>query len=106
MRSFTRQTKLILFTTSLLLLAVASVEASHHRKGDRFDIVASEQQAAPLTYAQLHHCDWVGPGARAVYRCNLVDPQSSAVVARETTPTRHCDWVGPGARAMYVCRYQ
>jgi hypothetical protein len=48
-------------------------------------------------------CDWIGPGARAVYRCGLADPP--LVLTQNTvTPQRSCDWVGPGARAVYRCR--
>jgi hypothetical protein len=106
MKDIARYAKPILLTLGLLPLAAASVEAGHHKKGDRFAIVTAAPQAspAPLTYAQIHHCDWVGPGARAVYRCNLAEPSQPLVVASQA-PRRVCDWIGPGARAQYMCRY-
>ena len=108
MKDIGHYTKLILCSLSLLPLAVASVEAGHHRKGDRLAIVAAppHSSAPALTYAQLHHCDWVGPGARAVYRCNLAEPsQPLVVVSQDRAPRRVCDWIGPGARAQYMCQY-
>jgi hypothetical protein len=104
MKKLLHRTGLVIFVSSLLPLAIASVEAAHHRKGDRFDIGARKPPAAAPTYAQAHHCDWVGPGARAVYRCNL-DVTPPWFVTQVYVPHRVCDWVGPGARAAYVCRY-
>jgi hypothetical protein len=108
MKDIVPYAKPILLALSLLPLAIASVEAGHHKKGDRLNVVAARWQssATTLTYAQFHHCDWVGPGARAVYRCNLAEPsQPLVVVSQDHAPRRVCDWIGSGARAQYMCRY-
>jgi hypothetical protein len=106
MKNIARHTIPVLFALGLVPLAVASVEAGHHQKGDRLAVVAAQPQASavPLTYAQVHHCDWVGPGGRAVYRCNLAEPSQPLVVVSQA-PRRVCDWIGPGGRAQYMCRY-
>jgi hypothetical protein len=48
-------------------------------------------------------CDWIGPGARAVYRCSYVDPQPVHMTF-DVAPQLSCDWIGPGARAVYRCK--
>jgi hypothetical protein len=75
------------------------------------------QAATPIKKAEHHHiyvrairapqprrvCDWIGPGARAVYRCTYVDPQP-VHMTYDIAPLRSCDWIGPGARAVYRCK--
>jgi hypothetical protein len=79
--------------------------------------VATAGHAATTTKKIHHHvrvvkaptpqprrvCDWIGPGARAVYRCTTVDPDP-VHVTYDVTPQRICDWIGPGVRAVYRCR--
>jgi hypothetical protein len=89
-------TKTIVIALSLVCLAAASADAT-------------PPQAGPATesYAQVHHCGWVGPGGRAIYRCNLESAsEQPIVVSQDRTPHRVCDWVGPGGRAVYRCRYE
>ena len=89
-------TKTIVITLGLVCLAATSADAT-------------PPQAEPATesYAQVHHCGWVGPGGRAIYRCNLESAsEQPIVVSQDRTPHRVCDWVGPGGRAVYMCRYQ
>jgi hypothetical protein len=87
-------TKTIVIALSLVCLAAASADAT-----------PPQAEVATQTYAQLHHCDWVGPGGRAIYRCNL-ESASPTVVSQHSTPHRVCDWIGPGGRAVYRCQYQ
>jgi hypothetical protein len=71
------------------------------------DATPPKAEVITASYAQIHHCGWVGPGGRAVYRCNLDSPSAlSIAVAQNHTLHRVCDWTGPGGRAVYMCRYQ
>ena len=68
---------------------------------------ATEQSrhiATAPTVATHRVCDWVGPGARAIYRCTVVETTAQPMVVSQA-PQRTCDWVGPGARAIYRCHY-
>jgi hypothetical protein len=84
----------LIAASSLVCLAAATADAT-----------PPQAEPATATYAQLHHCDWVGPGGRAVYRCNLESLSPQPVVVSQK-PHRVCDWIGPGGRAVYMCRYQ
>ena len=106
-----RRTILSSAAVGAALFGVVSAQAAHHKAKNASHHVAEtakvlEVHAVTQTYAQAHHCDWVGPGARAVYRCNLDNGVSPIVVSQNREPQRICDWIGPGARAVYRCRYQ
>jgi hypothetical protein len=95
-------------TTSLsIVLGVATL----------FGIATPSHASTPLAKARHRHvrvvavpdppphrvCDWIGPGARAVYRCTIVDPPPLHVT-QNAVPQHSCDWIGPGARAVYRCK--
>jgi hypothetical protein len=83
-----------------------------------FGVATLSQAATPVTKARHHHvhivampdpqphrvCDWIGPGARAVYRCTVVDPEPLHMTQNAAAPRHSCDWIGPGARAVYRCK--
>lgn len=87
---------------SLTLLTVAPTAAGNDVNGGR----------GPAASAKNHrHCDWIGPGGRAVYRCGLsyeevVKPARQTIFLRSDPPppARSCDWIGPGGRAVYRCQ--
>lgn len=87
---------------SMTLLAVAPTQA-----GDE-DVKAPRPHPGAV---KVHrHCDWIGPGGRAVYRCGLSQdlvvkaPRQALVLKAYTPPQRTCDWIGPGGRAVYRCQ--
>jgi hypothetical protein len=91
-----QHTKTIVIALSLVCFAAASADAT-----------PPQAEVATESYAQLHHCGWVGPGGRAIYRCNLESAsEQPVVVSQHSTPHRVCDWIGPGGRAVYRCQYQ
>ena len=61
-------------------------------------------KASPVAPKLRRVCDWIGPGGRAVYRCNLVDPAPTFLSQNVAASQRTCEWVGPGGRAVYRCR--
>jgi hypothetical protein len=92
----------ICVAVGIILIAAVPSYAFHHRhhKSNRIHVI-KVSDPPPLKRV----CDWIGPGARAVYRCTYVDPSPSTFNARfEAVHQPRCDWVGPGARAVYVCR--
>jgi len=105
-------TKTILVALGLVSVVAASASATvYKQKGTTNHLpvaaVPAQVGVAAESYAELHHCGWVGPGGRAVYRCNLDSwSQQPIVVSQNHTMRRVCDWVGPGGRAVYMCLYQ
>lgn len=118
-RSFSIALGLVLsMTFSAALLAQDGAQAAKVKHQARHTRVAAQAQRT---------CSWIGPGARAVYRCET-GPQVTAVapvaaprrrlfaVAQGDPPRRAvvdppgdplpqpiCGWVGPGGRAIYQC---
>jgi hypothetical protein len=76
--------------------AIQTVQSKHHHV---HVVKAAQSDKAPRRV-----CDWIGPGARAVYRCSIVTAEALVVSQNNAPPPRSCDWVGPGARAVYRCR--
>src|SRR5580698_8807335 len=105
-------TKTILVAFGLVSVVATSASATAYKqKGTTHHLpvaaVPTQAGVAAESYAELHHCGWVGPGGRAVYRCNLDNrSEQPIVVSQNHTMRRVCDWVGPGGRAVYRCRYQ
>lgn len=82
-----------------LVFAFTATDAATHKKYKHHHIYGLS--GVELNAAPQRVCDWIGPGARAVYRCTYVnDPPPT--VAMSTQPS--CDWIGPGARALYRCK--
>lgn len=85
----------ILFGAATSQAAIHKLHAKHHHN--------RSVRAQSINVAPRRTCDWIGPGARAVYRCSLLDPDP-ILVAQHNEPQPRCDWIGPGARAVYRCR--
>jgi hypothetical protein len=92
----------IAIVMSTTLLAVAPIKAADE------NVKPSRQNAG--TVKPHRHCDWIGPGGRAVYRCGLSQnivvkaARPALVLTAEPAPQRTCDWIGPGGRAVYRCQ--
>jgi hypothetical protein len=85
---------------TLLGVATASEAATQASKLARHHVrIAARPNPQPQRV-----CDWIGPGARAVYRCSIVDPPPLRVTQNAVATQRSCDWIGPGARAVYRCK--
>jgi len=86
---------MVVFGFSASQAAIHKTKVKHHYVG--------AQQVNPAPHRV---CDWIGPGARAVYRCTIeqsTEP-TNIKLGQSDPPQRTCDWVGPGARAVYRCR--
>ena len=92
----------IAIVMSITLLPAAPIKAADE------DVKVSRQHADRIT--PHRHCDWIGPGGRAAYRCGSSHdivakaPGRALVLTADPPPQRTCGWIGPGGRAVYRCQ--
>lgn len=87
---------MVVFGFSASETAIHKAKVKHHYSG-----------AQQVNLAPHRVCDWIGPGARAVYRCTIEQSGGAAnmkIGQNDPAPQRNCEWVGPAARAIYRCR--
>lgn len=94
-----RKFVLVAAVLGMASVAVAPSQAAYHKAKIRHHARVVQKIDPPQRV-----CDWVGPGGRAVYRCQIVDPQQQSFLEPKNDPAPRCDWIGPGGRALYVCR--
>jgi hypothetical protein len=97
-----RLTTLIGIALGAACISAAPTQASYDKATAQHHH-ASHHSLIGKEYAELQRtCSWVGPGARAVYRCSVLDVKP---VVDEVPHKRVCGWVGPQAppRSVYAC---